>query len=892
MTGPALAKKLRDLGFSHVKSHMSALDDSELLTIQGTLEAHGLVRDTGVASADSSAGGLVLRKKKKRKKAPEKEAPAEVAATEPSQVAAPEVPAEEPAEASAVPLEAAAETIAADAPETAESSAQVEGPTQDADVIPSPAAAPASADGEAATGEGAVAEEVTTPPEAEAPAAETDDTGKAKTEEGTENTGPNSPAGKVVGFVDLSKIAANQPKRPHTRRLKSRDEAIPDVQPSFAHDPRNMLGRGGGASRGGLTAAQLRQRESGRFLRRNRPGGPGRRGGRGDGRESAAPLIDPGTSPFKDGTVLVEMPVTVKKLAEALSVKSNKMLHTAFKQLGFGAVNINSLLDEDTAVLLAHEFNVELDLREDIAAEQSLITELEEKRASVEDEELTSRAPTVAFLGHVDHGKTTLIDCIRESQVADGEAGGITQHIGAYRVVTEHNHPLTVVDTPGHAAFTAMRARGAQAVDIVVLVVAGDDGVQPHTEEALNHAKAAGTPVVVAVTKMDKPEANSQRVKEQLAGLDLIPEDWGGSTAIMEVSGLKGTGIEELLERVYLESDVLELNCHPAGAASGVVLEAEIQQGKGIVAHLLVQDGCLKRGDVILAGEGYGKVRSIHDDHGVIIEEAGPATPVEVSGLSSLPGVGAAFHVVDDLARAKEVAEERERQNRATSLAGRRTVTAASLMDAVASSDLTTINLIVRADVQGSVEVLRHAIEELVHDEVQVRVLHAGVGAITESDVLLGSTSDALLVAFNVGVNDKARAAAEREDLDIRHYSVIYEILDDLRAMMEGSLAPEISEETTGHVEIRRLFKSSKLGLIAGCMVQDGTVRRSDRCRILRDGTVVHTGAIGSLRREADDAKEVREGFECGIVLKNYRDIKEGDIIETFKTVETKRTLG
>jgi translation initiation factor IF-2 len=675
------------------------------------------------------------------------------------------------------------------------------------------------------------------------------------------------------------------------RRHLSRDDAIPDVRPSFVHDPRQMLARGGGASRGGLTAAQLRQRESGRFLRRNRPGGPGRRGGRGDGRESAGPLIDPGTSPYKGGTVQVEAPLTVKNLAEALSVKSHKVLHTAFKQLGFGAVNINSLLDEDTAILLAHEFEVELELLENIAVEQALLTELEEKRASVGEDDLCSRPPTVAFLGHVDHGKTTLIDCIRDSQVAKGEAGGITQHIGAYQVITKHNHPLTVIDTPGHAAFTAMRARGAQAVDVVVLVVAGDDGVQQHTEEALNHAKAAGTPVVVAVTKMDKPEANSQRIKEQLAGLDLIPEDWGGHTAMMEVSGIKGTGVQELLERVYLESDVLELHCHPTGPASGVVLEAEVQQGKGIVAHLLVQDGCLKRGDVILAGEGYGKVRSIHDDRGNIIEEASPSTPVEVSGLSALPGVGAAFHVVDDLARAKEVAEERERQNRASSLTGRRTVTAASLMEAV-STARTTINLIVRADVQGSVEVLRHAIEELIHEEVEVRVLHAGVGAITESDVLLGSTSGALLVAFNVGVNDKARVAAEREDLDIRHYSVIYEILDDLRAMMEGSLAPAITEETTGHVEIRRLFKSSKLGLIAGCVVLDGIIKRSERCRVLRDGTVVHEGSISSLRRESDDAKEVREGFECGIVLKNYRDIKEGDIIETFKTVETKRTLG
>ncbi|MEO0662917.1 MAG: translation initiation factor IF-2, partial [Planctomycetota bacterium] len=502
------------------------------------------------------------------------------------------------------------------------------------------------------------------------------------------------------------------------------------------------------------------------------------------------------------------------------------------------------------------------------------------------------RAPTVAFLGHVDHGKTTLIDKIRESKVADKESGGITQHIGAYQVQTAKGHTVTIVDTPGHQAFTAMRARGAKAVDIVVLVVAGDDGVKPSTEEAINHAKAAGTPIVVAINKVDRPDFNANAVIQQLMGFELVPEQYGGSTAMFETSGMTGQGLEELLEHIFLMGDAeLGLRAHPDGPASGVVLEAEVQQGRGIVAHLLVQDGTLNKGDVILAGEGYGKVRQMLTDRGKQLKVAGPSTPVAVTGLDALPGVGQPFNVVETLAQAKEIAQERERTNRARMLASKREPSREleAILGSAPKTERETINVIVRADVQGSTEVLRQEIEALEHDEVEIKLVHSGVGPITESDVDLATTSDAILIAFHVSVNPKARQAAERGGLTIRRYNVIYEVLDDLKRVMEGALKPEFEEEVVGHVEIRRLFKSSKIGLIAGCFVLDGTIKRNAQCRLLRDGEIVYEGAIGSLRREKEDANEVRSGFECGIVLRDYRDIREGDIIETFKMKEIKR---
>jgi len=883
MSGDDLAKKLRDLGFTEVKGRMTALDDFMVLQIQGTLEAHGLIPES-LKSAELAGGGLVLKKKKKKlgtltdAESVEPTPPPAPAPEPPAAVEPVERPEPEPVAPREVDEEQAVEVGAASAPEEIPAL-----PDEAVEVEPlaaseqAAAAAPVDVPAEAAPRASAPA--APEPPAAAAPTAPT--------------PAPPKRQGKVVGFIDLSKIQSAVPKKAESRRLRSKDDVAPTVMPTLSHDKKRALLRGDRGAREQLTSGQLREREAGRFLRRRSPalgpGGPG--GGRPGGRGPRSP--DGPTSPHAGGKVALDVPITVKKLAEVLSVKSGDVMTTAIRQLGMDMMklHINAIIDEDTAVLLAHEFGVDLVVSKIEAAEDTLIGELKKKRTDVEEGSLVLRPPTVAFLGHVDHGKTTLIDAIRNSRLVDGESGGITQHIGAYQVVTAAGHHLTIIDTPGHAAFTAMRARGAHAVDIVVLVVAADDGPMPQTEEALAHAKAADSPIVVALTKIDKPEANPKRALEALGRLGIVPEAWGGETAVLEVSALKGTGIQELLERVFLESEVLELKCHRAGPASGIVLEAEIQQGKGIVAHLLVQDGTLMRGDVILAGEGYGKVRSMHDDRGNVVENATPSTPVEVSGLSALPGVGEMFYVVGDLSQAKEVAEERERKNRSMSLTERRAVTAESLMKS-AKEAMQTINLIVRADVQGSVEVLRSALSELKHDEVEVRVLHAGVGAVTESDVLLGRSSNATVIAFHTGVNDKAREAAERDNVQIRHYEILYQVLDDVRELMEGTLAPEIVEEVTGHVEVRALFKSSKVGIIAGSHVIDGSVFRDSRVRVQRAGKVIHTGTLASLRREKEDAKEVREGFDCGVVVRDFQDVQPGDVLEAFRVIKVKRKLG
>ncbi len=1006
MSGKDLAAKLRDLGFSHIKSHMTALDEFELLQAQGVLEAHGFAAKGAETEASSESagdlealsGGLIRRKKKKKKVAEDESsstaavveappveeseptagaAPAEVAepvaAAEPAVAGEPQAPVvAEPEPATQAESEAAgapAEVVPVEVPEIEDAPSTLDEGSGKAEVSseePAPDVAVEATSGNAAlegiapenaapggiAPEGIAPEkaaelpsEVTDEPtgaeqleaeasetkaesleagpvetepseaieaeatdaeagslqatEAEQESPEADDKaeaddplkGKKKKKKGEKaGDAKAGPAGKVVGFIDLSKIQA-APKKSESRRLRSRDDVLPDVRPTLRHDSRRSMLRGDRGSRDSLTAAQLREREAGRYRRHQRPsggaGGRGSRGGRGG--YSARPVFD--GSPHSGSTIKVDLPVTIKKLAEALAIKGNQLMKVAFREIGFGAVTITSVIDEDTATLLAGEFEVELEFVREVAAEEILIEELRADREAVDNVHLERRNPTVAFLGHVDHGKTTLIDKIRSSQVADGESGGITQHIGAYRVKTEQGHYVTIIDTPGHAAFTSMRARGASAVDVVVLVVAADAGVQPQTEEALNHAKAAGVPIVVALNKIDRAEANPQKAQEQLAGLDLIPEEWGGETAIMPVSGITGEGLQELLERIFLESEILELECHPDGPASGVVLEAEVQQGKGIVAHLLVQDGTLHRGGIILAGEGYGKVRSLHDDYGKEIEAAGPSVPVEVSGLSALPGVGEPFHVVKKLDNAKKVAEERSRNIRTASMAERRKLDNVSLLQQVAGPKVSQVNLVIRADVQGSAEVLKATLSESVHVEVETRIIQSGVGAVTENDVLLASTGDALIIAFNVGVNAKARQTAEREGVQIRNYSVLYNVIDDVREIMEGRLAPEVSEEITGHTEIRRLFRSSKIGNIAGCMVLDGSISRDSKIRLLRDDQVLFTGTLASLRRESDDAKEVREGFECGLVVKNYGDVREGDIIESFKTIETKRTL-
>ena len=911
MSGPELAKKLREWGVTE-KSQMAGLEEFEYLQIQAILEARGLWKVGTTAAQDASqASGLIVKKKKKNPLKPsDDDAPAEVSVETVEPPSAP-IPAAAPApaptrrpEPTPEPVHATAPAILAPTPVARPIEAPVEpveAPRAPVLVAEVPAPVEVEEPVEPEVVEGTLPETRIVEMQPSRPPAPGEAPAVAAAAATTDVNDPNKPQrkGKVTGFIDLSKIKSQPQKKTESRRLRSKDDVAPDVKPTLGHDKKSALVRGDRGQRGTLTAGELREREAGRFLRRTGPGmrpGPGQGGGGGGGSGPRGPrgprLGDAGDSPHAGGEVKIDSPVTVKKLADRLSVKSNDLLKVAIRQLGFGVVNINSMLDDDTAILLANEFGVELVIVQEVEAEQEMISELKKKRTDVGSEKLAVRPPTVAFLGHVDHGKTTLIDSIRHSRVAEGEAGGITQHIGAYQVTTKKGHTLTILDTPGHAAFTAMRARGAKAVDIVVLVVSADDGVMPSTEEALAHARAAKVPVVVALTKIDKPEANPQRAMEGLSRLGLIPEEWGGETAMIKVSALKGIGVEELLERVFLESEVLELRCHPEGPAQGVVLEAEISEGKGIVAHLLVQDGTLKRGDVILAGEGYGKVRSMHDDRNKVVGEAPPSMPIEVSGLSALPGVGETFYVVGDLSQAKEVAEERERKNRALSLTERRTVTAESLMRAVADQKRLAINLIVRADVQGSVEVLKNSLGELKHEEVEVKVLFAGVGTVTENDVNLASTSNAMIIAFHVGVNDKARIAAERLSVDIRYYEVIYELLDHMRGLMEGTLAPEMAEEITGHVEVRALFRSSKIGLIAGCHVTDGSVFRDSKVRLMRDGAVIHTGQMGSLRREKDDAKEVRAGFDCGITLKDYQDLRERDVIEAYKIIKVKRTLG
>ena len=897
MPGKDLAAKLRDFGFSKAKSHMSALDPFELVQAQGLLEANGIAPAEQAEEPADAGGGLRMKKRKKAAPAEESEGTLgglpglkrrkKTAEPEPAPVAPAPEPAPVAEEAPAAPVAEEAAPEPAPAPEAApapeEPAAVSEPGTDDAsseapEPVPTPGPAPEPEPAADAPAAAAPATEDAAPaPADEAPAKEEADAAARR--------------GNVVGFIDPSSFQQSSParSRPDSRRLQSRDDATPDVRPTFGRDRNRQAGPTG--PRGKMTAAELREREQGRFLRRNRAAGgpPGRRSGgqRGGSRDQVT------ESPYKGGSVSIEEPITMAKLADALSLKSSVVQKRALEQQ-LGMFTVNATLDTDTATLLAGEFEVELEVKQEVTAEQLMIEDVAKKRSEIEEEHLVERAPTVAFLGHVDHGKTTLIDKIRETKVADKESGGITQHVGAYQVQTKLGHTVTIVDTPGHEAFTAMRARGAKAVDIVVLVVAGDDGVKPSTTEAIAHARAAGTPIVVAINKKDRPEFNANAVIQQLMGAELVPEQYGGSTAMFETSGMTGDGIEELLEHIFLmgESE-LGLRAHPDGPAAGVVLEAEIQQGRGIIAHLLVQDGTLNKGDVILAGEGYGKVRQIINDRGNTLKTAGPSTPVSVTGLDALPGVGQPFHVIETLAQAKEIAQERERTNRAKMLASKREPSREleAILGSAPKTEREIINVIVRADVQGSVEVIRQEIEALEHDEVQVKLVHAGVGPITESDVDLASTSDALLIAFHVSVNPKARQAAERGGLVVRRYGVIYELLDDLRRVMEGALKPEFEEEIMGHVEIRRLFKSSKIGLIAGCMVIDGTVKRSSKVRLIRDGSVVYTGQIGSLRREKEEANEVRSGFECGIVLKDFRDIRLDDVIEAYRMKEIKRSL-
>ena len=538
--------------------------------------------------------------------------------------------------------------------------------------------------------------------------------------------------------------------------------------------------------------------------------------------------------------------------------------------------SMSEIIDHDTAALVAMEMGCKVEREVVVTIEERLINTAEDN-----EEDLVSRAPIVVVMGHVDHGKTSLLDKIRSENVVSGEAGGITQHIGAYQVEI-NDSPITFLDTPGHEAFTAMRARGAMVTDIAILVVAADDGIMPQTIESINHARAAEIPIIVAINKMDKPDANPDRIKQQLTEHELVADDWGGDTIICPLSAKTGEGIDHLLEMVVLTAEMQELRANPNRSANGVVIEARLDKGRGPVATLLVQNGTLNQGDVIIAGSAVGRVRAMTDARGTKIQSAAPSVPVEIIGMSEVPGAGDDFHAVEDERMARELAEQRKHETKMASTGGNQKVTLEDLFSQIQLGELKDLNLIVKADVQGSAEAVRASLEKLTNEEVRIRVIHCAVGAINESDVMLASTSNAIIVGFNVRPDVNARDSAARMQVDMRMYRVIYDCIDEMESAMKGMLDPKFKEVALGSVEVREVYKITGAGIIAGCYVTEGRVARGAELRLVRDGIVIHEGAIGSLRRFKDDVKEVAQGYECGISIEKYSDLKVGDVIEAF----------
>ena len=670
-----------------------------------------------------------------------------------------------------------------------------------------------------------------------------------------------------------------QPKRLHA--APSKDDAT-----KTRDELRRRPGKGR-LERGGVPGARGKQRGhnlSINDLEAAEAGVARRRGGR---RKKLSD--EPNQHAFEQPTekiiydVSIPENITVGDLAQQMAVKAGEVIKELMN-LGVMAT-INQMLDQDTATLVVEELGHRVVLKSNEEVEERLEETLASQEGTPEP-----RAPVVTVMGHVDHGKTSLLDYIRESRVASGEAGGITQHIGAYHVKTDKGM-ITFLDTPGHAAFTAMRARGAKSTDIVILVVAADDGVMPQTEEAIQHARAADVPILVAVNKIDKEAADPERVKTELAAKEVIPEDWGGDTQFIPVSAHTGQGIDDLLVALLLQSEVLELTAPADVPASGIVIESRLDKGRGAVASLLIQQGTLKQGDIVLAGLQYGRVRAMLDENGHPINEAGPSIPVEVLGLDGTPDAGDPVVAVENEKKAREVADFRQEKMRSSKLARQQAAKLDNMFETMTAGSVETLNLIIKADVRGSFEALQGALADLGNEEVKVNIVSGGVGGISETDISLAMTSSAIIIGFNARADSKARAAAENEGIEIRYYNVIYDLIDDVRAALSGMLSPEMREEIVGIAEVRDTFRSPKFGLIAGCMVIEGTVYRSKPIRVLRDNLVIYQGELESLRRFKDDANEVRNGTECGIGVKNYTDVKVGDLIEVFDVNEIARSL-
>ena len=697
---------------------------------------------------------------------------------------------------------------------------------------------------------------------------------KVLTAKKPEEVKPAADAAGIKGTIHKPKGAPGATAAPGSSTAKPGDKKSiksEKLSSSWAGDDKK---RGAPAGKGRTDTS------SGRSNSWKAPGGRGgRRGDRGDNQSAFV-------APSEPQIIEVHIPetISVSDLAHKMSVKASEVIKQMMK-LG-QMVTINQQLDQETAMIVVEEMG-----------HKALAAKLDDPDAFLEEEhaeqtaESFARAPVVTVMGHVDHGKTSLLDYIRTSRVAASEAGGITQHIGAYHVNTPRGM-ITFLDTPGHEAFTAMRARGAKATDIVILVVAADDGVMPQTKEAIHHAKAAGVPIVVAINKIDKPGASTERVTQELVGEQVVPEAYGGDSPFVPVSAKMGQGIDELLEQVLLQAEVLELKAPKEAMAKGLVIEARLDKGRGPVATVLVQSGTLKRGDVVLAGASYGRVRAMLDENGKATNEAGPSIPVEIQGLAEVPAAGDEFMVLSDERRAREIATFRQGKYRNVKLAKQQAAKLENMFEQMGQGgDVQTLALIIKADVQGSQEALAASLLKLSTPEVRVQIVHAAVGGISESDVNLAIASKAVVIGFNTRADANARKVADHNGVDLRYYNIIYDAVDDVKAAMGGMLAPEQREEVIGSAEIRQVFVASKIGTIAGCMVTDGVVRRTAKLRLLRENVVIYTGELEGLKRFKDDAKEVKEGFECGLSIKNYNDIKEGDVLEFFEIKEVARTL-
>ena len=857
---------LKTLG-QEVTNHMSMVDDTLVRRVKAHMKgeegaAKGVVTEQRIARPDAAKTVVIRRRAKAKPAEPEKveEAKAE------------EAPSEEPKVAKEAKEEVAPAAEAK--PVRAKRAAQPAAEKEPVDEPAAPTETPAAASAEP---------ESAPAPEPEAAPVE------QPAEQPEEEAAPEAPAAPIasiekVGFEQARIL--DKPRIPLSQLQKSAPTPSapgPDGIPIDDDDARGKKGGKGkpGARRRVVTKRQFQTRSSADeefdLSRGRRRKGDRRR--RVDSRQTE--ITTPKAIKRK---IRVGEAITVGDLAHNMGVKAVE-LTKRLMELGVMAT-INQGIDADTAAILAGDFGYEI---ENVSIQVEDILQAQQDVAN--PEALVGRPPVVTVMGHVDHGKTSLLDAIRKTEVAEGEAGGITQHIGAYQVHTDSG-VVTFIDTPGHAAFTAMRARGAHVTDIVILVVAANDGVMPQTIEAINHAKAAGVPVIVAVNKTDLPDANGEKVRQQLTEYGLLSEAWGGDVIFEDVSAMTGAGIPALLESILLQAEVLDLKADPTKLADGVVVESRLDKGRGPVATVLVQDGTLKVGQDLVAGTKYGRVRAMLDPLGKPIKEAGPSMPVEVLGLSEVPPAGEKVNVVKDEKTAKQIAEHRSLKVRELEMAKTSKVSLEDLYKSIKDGEIQELRLIIKADVQGSIEALKDSFEKLSTGEVKVRIIHTGVGAANESDVMLASASNAVIICFNTRPEGKSTRLAEQEGIDIETYSIIYEAVDAIRSAMEGMLSPEEREIVLGRAEVRQVFNITRSGTIAGCMVTDGKILRNAYARLLRDGIIVYKGKIGSLKRMKDDAREVQSGFECGISLENFDDIKAGDEIEAFDIEEVARKLG